>query len=87
MQYPILAGLFVLLLVLYIEHHNQQKKLAGDFQGKIDRLQHEIEQIANDLRKMSEKPDTVGKQFVGLQHELTSVSNQLGGMKEHHGES
>ncbi|MFH1219373.1 MAG: hypothetical protein V1694_02855 [Candidatus Eisenbacteria bacterium] len=87
MQYPILAGLFVLLLVLYLEHHKGQRKIAGDFQGKIDRLQREIKQIENDLRKTSERTDTVSKEFVGLQHGLTSVSNQLVGMREQQRES
>jgi uncharacterized membrane-anchored protein YhcB (DUF1043 family) len=81
MQYPILAGLCVLLLVLYIEHRAGQKRLAGA-QGKIDRLQREIKQVEADLRKTYEMTDAISKEFVGLQHGLTSVSNQLIGMRE-----
>jgi uncharacterized coiled-coil DUF342 family protein len=87
MQYPILAALFVLLLVLYGAYRSGQKKLAGDFQGKIDRLQRETKQIQNDLRKTSERTDAVSKEFVGLQHGLTSVSNQIVVMREQQRES
>jgi uncharacterized coiled-coil DUF342 family protein len=87
MQYPILAALFVLLLVLYGAYRSGQKKLTGDFQGKIDRLQRETKQIQNDLRKTSERTDAVSKEFVGLQHGLTSVSNQIVVIREQQRES
>ena len=82
MQYPILAALFVLLLVLYGAYRSGQKKLTRDFQGKIDRLQRDMKQIQNALRKTSERTDAVSKEFVGLQHGLASVSNQIVVMKE-----
>jgi phage-related tail protein len=81
MQYPILAGLLVVLLVLYWEHKMGQKKVAN-VQGNIDRLDREMKHIQNGLRETSDKTDAVSKEFVSLQHGLTSVSNKITGMRE-----
>ena len=82
MQYPIIAALFVVLLCLYQAYRRGLKGLTLRFESKIDGLQREIVKIENSVRKMSDKTEAVSKEITGLQHGLTSVSNQLVGLRE-----
>jgi len=80
-QYPIIAALLVVLLVLYQTYSLGQRKLRDALETRVNGLRREMAGVANDVRRMSEKTDAVGKEIVTLKHGLTSVSNQVVGIR------
>lgn len=76
-QYPIIAALLVILLVLYQTYSLKQKRLKDVVETKMNGLQREIAGVEADVRRMSDRADAVGKELTSLRHGLTSVTNQV----------
>lgn len=76
-QYPIIAALLVVLLVLYQAYSLKQKRLKDALETKMSGLKREMAGVEADMRKMSERTDAVGKELTSLRHGLTSVTNQV----------
>jgi septal ring factor EnvC (AmiA/AmiB activator) len=81
--YPILAALLVVLLVLYRLYSAKQEKLEGTLETRMSRLRREMAAIEGDMRRMAQKTDAVSKELVSLRHGLTSVCNQVVGIRAH----
>jgi septal ring factor EnvC (AmiA/AmiB activator) len=86
-QYPIIAALLVVLLVLYQTHILRQKRLKDELETRIGGLRREMASVANDVRRMADKTDAVGKEVVTLKHGLNSVTNQVVGIRTRQAES
>jgi type II secretory pathway component PulJ len=76
-QYPIIAALLVVLLVLYQGYRRKQKRLRDELETRMNGLKREMAVIEADIRRMSEKTDAVGKEMTSLKHGLTSVTDQV----------
>lgn len=76
-QYPIIAALLVVLLVLYQTYSTKQKRLKDALETKMNTLRREMAGVEADIRKVSQQNDAVGKELTSLRHGLTSVTNQV----------
>ena len=79
--YPVIVALLVVLLVLYRIYNSKQQELKGSLETRMERLKREMAGIESDMGKMNQKTDAVGKELTSLKHGLTSVSNQIVGMR------